>query len=133
MTIFNQNNYQTKQVIAGKIENYAAVRRSDKMGHFTEVYEGLNRFIDSISHLPCFAAQVAQTVSRSMSPYSHHVAAVSGKQAWIIACAAVENGIELNFNKKTYYSLWLRTKQSACALADASERCARRRVSPRYI
>ncbi len=109
MVIYTQNDYQNKQIIAKKIMNFARVKRSDKFGHFSEVYEGLQRFIIHVSQLRCFASKVATTVSGTMNPQGQQVAYVSSKQAWILACAAVENGIDLSFNKKTFYRLWLRT------------------------
>lgn len=42
-----------------------------------------------------FAAQVAETVEKSMNPYNRSVANMSSKQAWIIACSMVENGISI--------------------------------------
>ena len=45
--------------------------------------------------LDAFAAKVAETINKTINPYAAKVANVSSKQAWILACAAVENNIEL--------------------------------------
>jgi hypothetical protein len=48
-----------------------------------------------------FASQVAETVAKTIDYYGFKIASISSKQAWIIACAIVENNIELKyFNEK---------------------------------
>lgn len=56
----------------------------------------LSRFLRKIMALDVFAAKVAETVEKNCG-CGFYVAKVSGKQAWCIACAAVENNIELNW------------------------------------
>lgn len=88
------NDYQAKQTIARKIEGYAKVSRWNNNSYFDIAFEGLGRFIASMMNIDGFAAQVAKTIDATMSPYNNTVARVSSKQAWILACAAVENEIE---------------------------------------
>lgn len=52
-------------------------------------------FLRKVMALDCFAAQIAKTIDASIDIYGYKVANVSSKQAWILACAAVENNIEL--------------------------------------
>ena len=81
-----------KQQMARKIENASMVTRNNH-----EVYDcksnSLGHVLDAIAKLDCFVAKVAETVNKSMS-FGYQVAKVSDKQAWILACAAVENNIE---------------------------------------
>lgn len=89
------NEYKMAQQLAGQIER--AAKQSHVSSYFEIYFEALSRFLDTIMALDCFAAQVAKTIESKMDGYSHYVASVSSKQAWILACAAVENNIEFNF------------------------------------
>lgn len=88
-----ENTYANKQATARKIESYARTNRRNN-SFFTIAFEELGRLINAIESLDCFAAKVAETIDGTMNPYGFQVARVSSKQAWILACAAVENGIE---------------------------------------
>lgn len=87
--------YKKAQQMAGQIER--AAKQSHVSSYFDMYFEALSRFLDKIMSLDCFAAQVAKTIESKMDGYSYYVASVSSKQAWILACAAVENNIEFNF------------------------------------
>lgn len=87
------NDYKMKQTIARQIERYAACERSNS--YFEIAFNNFDNFIESIMKLDAFAAKVAETINKSINPYAAKVANVSSKQAWILACAAVENNIEL--------------------------------------
>lgn len=58
--------------------------------------DALSRFLRKIMALDVFAAKVAETVEKNCG-CGFYVAKVSSKQAWCIACAAVENNIELKW------------------------------------
>ena len=88
----NTNDYKAKQSVARKIEDYAKTERRNSF--FNIAFEEFGRFICNIAALDCFAAKIAETVDKTMNPYGYKVASISSKQAWILACAAVENGIE---------------------------------------
>lgn len=88
------NDYKTKQEVARRIESYANTERWNNNSFFDIAFNGLGRLINSIEKIDCFAAKVAETVDKTMNPYGYKVASVSSKQAWILACAAIENGIE---------------------------------------
>ena len=89
------NDYKAKQTVARKIEDYANTERWNNNSFFPIAFEEFGRFIDKMMKLEVFAAKVATTIDKTMSPYGYKVASISSKQAWILACAAVENGIEL--------------------------------------
>lgn len=85
--------YTQKQELARQIESWANTERSSS---FHEIaFNELGIFLDKMCKLEAFAAQVAKTISENMNPYAFKVANVSNKQAWILACAAVENNINL--------------------------------------
>ena len=88
------NDYKQKQLAAREIERVAAMERQFTLSSFELMYDCFGRFLQKIQALDCFAAQVAKTVYNSMNVYGR-LARVSSKQAWILACAAVENNIEL--------------------------------------
>ena len=91
----NTNDYQTKQLVARKIEHAAAIQRWNQHSLFDIYFEALGRLVYDVMQLKeTFAAKVAETVDKTMNPYGYKVAAVSNKQAWIIACAVVENNID---------------------------------------
>ncbi len=90
------NDYEMKQKVARHIESVAERSAYNTMSSYAEYYNDFYRFINNIKHLEgVFAAQVAKTIEeRAPKNYKSRVAYVSSKQAWILACAAVENGIE---------------------------------------
>lgn len=88
------NDYTKKQKVARKIEDYAKTERRNNNSFFGIAYDELGRLLTEIEKLEAFAAKVAATVGGTMNPYGFCVARISSKQAWILACAAVENGIE---------------------------------------
>lgn len=87
--------YSKKQEMAREIEK--SVERECTGLSFEVEFERMGKFLDAIKKLGVFASQVADTVEKTMNPYSNKVARISSKQAWILACAAVENNIEFAF------------------------------------
>lgn len=86
--------YASAQKIANKIQDYASKERWNNHSFFGIALEDLARFLSKIMELDCFAAQIAKTVDSTIDNHGYQVARCSSKQAWILACAAVENGIE---------------------------------------
>lgn len=86
--------YAQAQKIANLLQAYAEATRWNENHSFNVGFEYIGAFLNKIRAIDCFAAKVAETVEKTMNPYGYKVAAVSSKQAWILACAAVENGIE---------------------------------------
>jgi hypothetical protein len=62
---------------------------------FEMCYEKLATALENVMKLQGFASQVATSVNNNMNPNRSKMVAISSKQAWIIACAMVENNIEL--------------------------------------
>lgn len=89
--------YKKAQALANELTELATMERNSGNNHyFIGAKCDLDIFIDKIAKLSCFAAQVAETVNKSLSnPYGYTLANISDKQAWILACAAVENNITL--------------------------------------
>lgn len=86
------NDYQKKQLVANMIIRYASKSRCDHNAY--EYYTDLlSSLLDKVMKLDNFAAKVAETVDKSMCR-GYNVANVSSKQAWVIACAVVENNID---------------------------------------
>lgn len=86
--------YQKAQQIANSIQGWAEKTRRYDNSYFNLGIEVLAAFLNKIMALDCFAAQIAKTVEASINVYGDKVANVSSKQAWILACAAVQNNIE---------------------------------------
>lgn len=86
--------YKKAQNLANEIQRTAAYERWNNNSSFNLYFEPLGWFLEKVEKLDVFASQVAHTVGESMNPYGFCIARMSSKQAWILACAAVENGIE---------------------------------------
>ena len=86
--------YAKAQNIANELTAAASTGRINRSA-FDRNFEVVAKFTRQISALSTFAAEVAKTVYSSLNPLGYTVARVSSKQAWILACAAVENNIEL--------------------------------------
>lgn len=96
--IRKQNNnamtdYQLRQKFANSLFSEAKHTRYDQSG-FDLFSELIGRFLDEVVKLDTFASRVAETILATMKPGRFQVAYISSKQAWILACAAVENGLQ---------------------------------------
>lgn len=87
-------NYKKAQEIANKLQNYAGTQRWNQHSFFDIAYDKVGKFIAKLMDVEGFASKIAKTIDGTMNPYGAVVARISSKQAWILACAAVENGIE---------------------------------------
>lgn len=87
--------YIAAQKLADQIQGWAEKTRRYDNSYFNLGIEVLGRFLSKMEDLDCFAAQIAKTVNASINVYGYQVARCSSKQAWILACAAIENNIEL--------------------------------------
>lgn len=81
------------QILANRIMDDA---NTDRMCAciFDTAFEEMAEFLERMMKLNAFAAQVATTIRNKMNPYGKQVAYISSKQAWCLACAAIENDIE---------------------------------------
>ena len=84
--------YSKKQIVANEIVRLASVSRIDS-NKYNYTTDRLAAFLEKVMKLDGFAAQVATTVYNNCG-HGYNVANVSSKQAWIIACAAIEAGME---------------------------------------
>jgi len=85
--------YKQAQHIANKLAMYAETDRWNNNSFFDIAFEEVSRVIDQVKETNHFAAKIANTVTEKMNPYNKKVAFISSKQAWIMACAMVENNI----------------------------------------
>lgn len=62
----------------------------------------LRTFLEKVVALNVFASKIAESVLATMKPEYKKVALCSSKQAWCLACAAIENNIEFyeNFDEE---------------------------------
>lgn len=88
------NEYKAAQQMANNLADYANTNRQGGASIWDLSYEKVARFLLAVKDLGTFASEIAKTVESSMNCYGYQVARMSSKQAWILACAAVENKIE---------------------------------------
>lgn len=87
--------YKKASELANKIQEYAKCERWSNASYFDIAFEKLGEILNKVSKLDCFAANVAKTIDENMNPYGKIVAYCSSKQAWILACALIENKISI--------------------------------------
>lgn len=85
--------YAKAQNLANGLVKIASKERWNDNTMFNLYFDPMARFLDSIEKLNVFASEIAKTVNKGMNPYGKQVAYVSSKQAWVLACAAIENNI----------------------------------------
>lgn len=88
------SDYKKAQELANEIQSVSRVKRTEGQ-RFEYSFNKIGIFVDSIMKLNVFASNIATTIDKGMNPYGYQVANVSSKQAWILACAAVENNISI--------------------------------------
>lgn len=87
--------YKQAQKLANEITTVASYTRGNHNTLFNIYIKDLYVFVGKIKTLGVFASKVAETIYEQCNPFGYQVARISDKQAWILACAAVENGITL--------------------------------------
>jgi hypothetical protein len=92
----NSPQYKQAQEVANKIVRVASYERWNNQSLFNIYIDKFPQFLSCIQNIDCFAAKIATTINDKINPYGARIAFVSDKQAWILACAAVENKIEFN-------------------------------------
>lgn len=85
--------YKKAQELANEISRVAGYQRWNDNTSFNMFFEPFYRFIMKVKELGVFASKIAETIDNQANPYGYQIARVSDKQAWILACAAVENNI----------------------------------------
>ena len=58
---------------------------------------GISIFCDGVESLNVFASNIAKTVNASTRTAKYQAAFMSEKQAWCLACAAIEGGVDYSF------------------------------------
>ena len=86
--------YKKAQKLANLLTAVAAYERFNNASSFNLMFEPFYRFIRVIKELGTFASQVANTIDEKCNPFGFCIARLSSKQAWVLACAAIENNIE---------------------------------------
>lgn len=86
--------YTRAQVIANRLASIANTSRCSNNSYYRLVVDDFGMIIDAVAELEGFAGEVAKTVAKTVGgPF---VARCSSKQAWIIACAIVENNMHFD-------------------------------------
>lgn len=88
--------YKKAQNLANEITRIAGYQRWNNNTLFDLYFNPFYRFIMKIKNLGVFASKIAETIDSQANPFGYQIARVSDKQAWILACAAVENNINLD-------------------------------------
>jgi hypothetical protein len=89
--------YNEASELAKKIERYSSFHIQFNSSMYKIAFNDLGYFISQIQKLNVFASQIATTIDNQMMS-AHNgetVARISSKQAWILACAAIESNITL--------------------------------------
>ena len=100
MVIKGTQQYTAAQELANNLQRIASKQRWNDNTLFNLYFDPMANFLAKISEIEAFAAQVAKTILEKMNPYGSQVAYISSKQAWILACAAIENNIEEQYLTK---------------------------------
>lgn len=90
--IKGSENYKKAQSLANNIVWISSLTRGYKK--YDDYMADFENFIYKIESLGVFASDIAKSVEATLDK-DYRMARVSEKQSWIIACAAVENNINL--------------------------------------
>jgi hypothetical protein len=88
--------YRQASKIANEITKVANYERWNNKTLYDMFYNDFYNLMGEIIKLNVFASKIAKTIDDNAEAYSSKIAKVSSKQAWILACAVVENKIEFN-------------------------------------
>ena len=86
--------YKRAQDLANELQTVAAYQRWNNNSMFKLFFDPFYRLINEVKDLGVFASQVAETIDSKCNPYGYKIANLSSKQAWILACAAIENNVD---------------------------------------
>lgn len=85
-------NYSKAQQIANDLTRLADFNKNYNTS-YGMYEEKISLFFMQIRNKGGFAAQVIDTVEKSLGRHTDRLMWISSKQSWIIACSAVENNI----------------------------------------
>lgn len=94
MLIKGSQQYQEAQKLANDLVKIASKSRMYDNTLFNLYFDPLAMFLNKIMEIKGFAADVAKTIENKMNPFGNQVAYISSKQAWVIACTAIENDVK---------------------------------------
>lgn len=86
--------YARAQAISNRLASIASTSRWNNNSYYKLVVDDFGMIIDAVAALEGFAGEVAKTVAKTVGGAS--VAKCTSKQAWIIACAIVENNMHFD-------------------------------------
>lgn len=95
MIVKGTEQYKAASKLANEIKNLSNVDKIYNRSYHEIAFNNLGSFLEKIKKTEGFASKVATTINSSMNPYNRLVAIISDKQAWILACCAIENNINL--------------------------------------
>jgi len=94
--------YKEAQELSNRLQQIASYERWNNNNSYEMHF---NPFLSQIINLNVFASNVAKTIDEKCTYPSFKIANMSSKQAWILACAAIENNINL---EDCYTPVWAR-------------------------
>ena len=97
--------YRAAQKLANELQQIANYERWNNNNSYKLHFDPFYRFLNEIIKLNVFASNVAKTIDEKCTYPSFKIANMSSKQAWILACAAIENNINL---EDCYTPVWAR-------------------------
>lgn len=86
--------YARAQAISNRLASIASASRWNNNSYYKVVVDDFGKILDAVAGLEGFAGEVAKTVAKTVGGQS--VARCSSKQAWVIACAIVENNMHFD-------------------------------------
>lgn len=95
--------YKKAQKIANDFTDWSKTQRWNDSSYFPIAFENLGWALTVIEKTETFAAKIAETVDKTMESHGYQVAYLSSKQAWILACCVVENGLDIE--RKSIYGI----------------------------
>lgn len=95
----NTEQLQETKKLANLLQSLSGCDRWNNNSRFTMFYDPMYRFLAAVEKTDTFGAKVANSVRAKAEDYEKRAKKMafpffSSKQAWCIACAAIENGIE---------------------------------------
>lgn len=97
--------YRAAQKLANELQQIANYERWNNNNSYKLHFDPFYRFLNEIIKLNVFASNVAKTIDDRCQCYGFKIANVSSKQAWVLACAAIENNIDF---EECYTPVWSR-------------------------
>lgn len=88
--------YKKAQELANELVRIASYDKWYDNTLYNTYYDIFYNFLNKIENLDVFASKVAKSVYEKNFKQTKRIAYISSKQAWVLACAAIDNGIELS-------------------------------------